>query len=220
MTSETATSRFVLIRHGAARAHDDGVVGGPKGCRGLNDLGRAQAEVLRDRIRETGELAPDVVLTSTLPRAIETAEIVASAFPVAVDPVADCDYCELHPGDCDGLTWDVYRNRYGEMTDPDLPMSPGGESLRTFDERVRAATAALLGRHRGRSVVMFTHGGYIAAACCYMLGAPGLAESHQRPFRLEPVNTSITEFVRNGDGSWTFLRYNDAAHLAMVRSTT
>jgi probable phosphoglycerate mutase len=220
MTPERISSRFILIRHGASRAADDGVVGGPKGCRGLNDVGRAQAEALRDRIAASGELAPDVVLTSTLPRAIETAEIVGAAFPIDVEPVADCDYCELHPGDCDGLTWDDYRDRYGEMTDPDVPMSPGGESLRMFDERVRDATAALLDAYRGRSVVMFTHGGYISAACCYMLGAPGLAASDRRPFRLEPVNTSITEFVRKGDRAWTFLRYNDAAHLAKVPGTT
>jgi broad specificity phosphatase PhoE len=139
MGDETPRTRLVLIRHGASRAHDDGVVGGSKGCRGLNDLGRAQAEALRDRLLATHELEPDVVLTSVLPRAIETAEIVGAAFASGIELVSDCDYCEIHPGECDGLTWDRFRERYGRVVDdPDQPMSPGGESLRTFDARVRA----------------------------------------------------------------------------------
>jgi probable phosphoglycerate mutase len=218
MDPATARTRLFLVRHGASRAHDDGVVGGIKGCRGLNETGRAQARALRDRVRAAGEIAPDVVLTSVLPRAIETAEIVGAAFSPAPEPVADCAYCELHPGECDGMTWDDYRDRYGEPTDPDVAMSPGGESLRTFDARVRAATAALLDAYRGRTIVMFTHGGFVSAACCYMLGAPGLADFDRRPFRLEPANTSITEFVTNDDARTTFtlVRYNDAGHLASV----
>jgi 2,3-bisphosphoglycerate-dependent phosphoglycerate mutase len=217
MPEAGSRTRFTLIRHGESRAHDDGVVGGPRGCRGLNELGRAQAEALRDRIDRTREVSPDVVLTSVLPRAIETAEIVGAAFPMTTDPIADCAYCELHPGECDGLTWDDYRERYGEIADPDVPMSPEGESLRSFDERVRTATNALLHTYRGQSIVVVTHGGFISAACCFMLGAPGLADFDARPFRLQPENTSITEFVSNGDdATWTLLRYNDAAHLASM----
>lgn len=188
----------------------------------MNDTGRAQAEALRDRLRTTVELVPEVVLTSILPRAIETAQIVGAAFSPAPEPIADCAYCELHPGECDGMTWDEYRGRYGEPSDPDALMSPGGESLRTFDARVRTATAALLDAYRGRTIVMFTHGGFISAACCYMLGAPGLADFDARPFRLEPANTSITEFAANDDGGTTFtlVRYNDAAHVASVPASS
>ena len=218
MGDEAPRTRLVLIRHGASRAHDDGVVGGSKGCRGLNDLGRAQAEALRDRLRATRELEPEVVLTSVLPRAIETAEIVGTAFASGIEPVSDCDYCEIHPGEGDGLTWDRFREQYGRVVDdPDQPMSPGGESLRTFDARVRRATAALLDAHRGRSVVMFTHGGFVTAACCFLLGAPGLADFAIRPFQLDPANTSMTEFSRDADGApWTLHRYNDAAHLSAI----
>ena len=92
----------------------------------------------------------------------------ATAFTSGIEPVSDCDYCEIHPGECDGLTWDRFREQYGRVVDdPDQPMSPGGESLRTFDARVRRATAALLDAHRGRSVVMFTHGGFVTAALLF-----------------------------------------------------
>jgi probable phosphoglycerate mutase len=210
-------TRLVFVRHGASRAHEDGVVGGPTGCKGLSDIGRSQAEALRDRVMVTGELAPDVVLTSVLPRAIETAEIVSEAFAPGIQIIADCDYCELHPGECDGLTWDAFRERYGNLQDPDVEMSPGGESLRTFDARVRRATASLVDTYAGRTIVMFTHGGFIAAACCSLLGAPGLADRDSRPFRLEPSNTSITAFANVAGGRWwTLERYNDAAHVASL----
>jgi 2,3-bisphosphoglycerate-dependent phosphoglycerate mutase len=210
-------TRLVFVRHGASRAHEDGVVGGPDGCKGLTAVGRAQAEALRDRVIVTDELAPDVVLTSVLPRAIETAEIVSEAFVPGIRTVSDCDYCELHPGVCDGLTWDEFRARYGSMDDPDVEMSPGGESLRTFDARVRRATASLIETYAGQSVVMFTHGGFISAACCYLLGAPGIADRDARSFRLEPSNTSITAFSSIVGGRWwTLERYNDVAHVASL----
>src|SRR4051812_23112762 len=74
---ESAT-RIVLIRHGESQCTVDGVVGGDRGCTGLSDEGRRQCGQLRERLLRTGELAgTDVVLTSVLPRAIETAELIA-----------------------------------------------------------------------------------------------------------------------------------------------
>ncbi|HZI36988.1 MAG TPA: phosphoglycerate mutase family protein, partial [Acidimicrobiia bacterium] len=74
-------TRLVLIRHGESRSTVDRVVGGHRGCSGLTDRGVRQAKALRDRLTETGELAAaTAVLTSVLPRAIETADIIAPAF--------------------------------------------------------------------------------------------------------------------------------------------
>ena len=71
---------MVLIRHGEAVCNVSGVCGGQLGCRGLTDRGRRQVEGLRDRLLETGELAgADVLYASVLPRAIETAELLAPA---------------------------------------------------------------------------------------------------------------------------------------------
>jgi hypothetical protein len=64
---------------------------------------------------------------------------------------------------------------------------------------------------------MFTHGGFVTAACCFLLGSPGLADFAIRPFQLDPANTSITEFSRDANGSpWMLHRYNDAAHLSAI----
>jgi broad specificity phosphatase PhoE len=54
----------------------------------------------------TGELGRvDALLASILPRAVETAELIAPALGLDPDSVdQDCDLCELHPGECDGMS--------------------------------------------------------------------------------------------------------------------
>jgi probable phosphoglycerate mutase len=205
------TTRLVLVRHGEARAGVDQVMGGPIGCKGLTDRGRRQAEQLRDRLARTAEIRPDVLLASTLPRAIETAEIVAGAFP-ELEIATHIDYCEQHVGECDGMAVDEYERRYGTFStfEPEQPISPGGESPRMFDDRVRRTTSAMVEQYRDQTMMLFTHGGFVYAATLFLLDAPGV---HEWRGVWEPArNTSLTVFVR-GDRRWVLNRYNDAAHL-------
>ena len=210
-------TRLVLIRHGESQAALDGVVAGERGCRGLSALGRRQAVALRDRLAATGEIQADVLLASTLPRAVETAELIAPALGVT-EIVQQCDLCELHPGECDALTWQEYDERYGVdmRADPYAPIAPGGESLAEFNVRVGRALATLADSHQGRSVVVACHGGVVMASMVAVLGLPA-----QRPTvaELNVVNTSITEWEQpTGDDApsrpWRLVRFNDAAHLA------
>jgi 2,3-bisphosphoglycerate-dependent phosphoglycerate mutase len=210
-------TRLVLIRHGHAQAAADQVIGGHKGCRGLSARGRAQAEALRDRWLAAGGVDADLLLTSTLPRAIETADIVGAAVR-APKREADGDVCEMLPGACDGMPWSEYQaNGWFDMAaEPDRPMSEGGESLSVFHERVAAAMRRIVRDHTGETVVIVSHGGFIVASSLELLGAPGY---HQRkPFHLEPENTSITEWLREDDDRnyWVFERFNDVAHLENV----
>jgi broad specificity phosphatase PhoE len=201
----------VLVRHGQARAFTEQFIAGHDGCKGLSDLGRNQAEALRDRLARSNEVQPDVVGASVLPRAIETAEI---ALPGAA-VVTDCDWCEQHVGAADGMTIDEFTRVYGGFNDADLdhPISPGGESARMFNVRVRRAVDALQARYRDQTVVLFTHGGFVAAATLYALGGPGLYEPGA-PSLGQAENTSMTVLVSDGGGRWSLGRYNDAAHLS------
>ena len=72
--------RLILVRHGEAHAGFHGPIAGRTGCAGLTAHGRRQAEALRDHLERSGRLVADVLLASVLPRAIETAEIIASAW--------------------------------------------------------------------------------------------------------------------------------------------
>ena len=69
-------TRLIFVRHGESQVTVNRVVGGPRSCIGLSDLGRRQAVNLRDRWTQTSEFTPDLVISSAYPRAKETAEIV------------------------------------------------------------------------------------------------------------------------------------------------
>jgi len=49
-------TRIVLVRHGESIVTVNRVLGGPRTCSGLSELGKLQAARLRDRIAQTQEL--------------------------------------------------------------------------------------------------------------------------------------------------------------------
>jgi probable phosphoglycerate mutase len=203
--------RLVLVRHGDAHAGLTGTIAGRTGCRGLTDLGRAQAELLRARL-SNGHLRADVLLASELPRAIETASIIAPA--LGFDEVQqDCDLCEVHTGDADGMEWTEYSRRFGHLdmaAEPDRRFAEGGDSWNSFHDRVRATLQRLATEHRDRTVVAVCHAGVITATLTVLFGLPA---DHSTP-RLVPANTGLTEWEFDGStGRWTLRTYNDASHL-------
>jgi len=205
-------TRVVLIRHGEATCNVEGVVGGPAGCTGLSPTGRRQAEALSARLVETGELAgAGALYSSVLARAVETGSIAAPGIGDGTAPVEDCDLCELHPGEADGLTWDEFRARYGEPdfdAEPDTVVAPGGESWSSFVARASGAVARVAGAHRGELVVLVCHAGVIESTLLAFLPvAPGRGR-----LGLPTEHTSLTEWELAG-GAWRLVRYNDAAHL-------
>ena len=213
-------THLYLIRHGESVAQVEGFLSGHDTCRGLSDLGRAQVTALRDRLVDTGEIQADVLLTSILPRAIETAQIITSAIG-GHEPVQDCDLCEIHPGDAEGLTWQEYQDRYWrDDYDPSKPGAPNGESWLDFNERVARTLRKYAEEHEGKTIVAAVHGGIIEASVNAFLDLP-LGHGKLSPL----VNASITEWVHRvpefgpqGSPRWQLVRYNDSAHLSALRA--
>lgn len=153
-----------------------------------------------------------MLLSSVMPRAVETAEIIAPALG-AIPLRQECDLCELHPGESDGLTWDEYRARYGDvdmLDDPTAPIAPGGESLVDFHGRVAGALRRVAEEHAGRTVVVVCHGGIVMSSFLTFFDLPV-----DRPMAAEVwvKNTALTEWVLGGSDRWRLVRHNDAAHL-------
>lgn len=211
-------TRLLLVRHGESVVTVRQIVGGEGSCTGLSDLGRRQAEALRDRIRREPRMRPEVVVSSTLPRALQTAQILAEAVPDAPMHV-DADLVEHRPGLADGVPFADFADRFGwfdHRAEPDRPMAPGAESLRQFHDRVIAALARVQEVHHGATVLVVCHGGVIDLAFRSFLG---LALSSN--LDLWTLNTSITEFVvPERTGRPVLRRYNDAAHLAGLPERT
>jgi broad specificity phosphatase PhoE len=204
--------RLILVRHGEAYAGLHGLVPGPRGCGGLTPHGRRQAEALRDHLCDTGRLRADVLVASLLPRAIETAAVIAPALGVTTF-AQDCDLCEVHTGDADGMPWEDYLGRYGSLdmvAEPDRAFAPAGESWNGFHLRVEALLGRLAQEHPGRTVVAVCHAGVISASLRVLLGISRAAIGA----RLHPTNTGLTEWDHEaGLDRWTLHTYNDAGHL-------
>jgi probable phosphoglycerate mutase len=203
-------TRLVLIRHGESVSTVERRIGGVRTCGGLSPLGRKQAEALAVRLARTGEIQADVLVSSTMRRAVETAEIIAPALgDLPFERIADLG--EHEPGeDCDGMTFDAFVERYGQpdwMGDPYLVGFPGGETIADFKHRAAKSLHQLAHEHESATVVVACHAGVIDVALRSFLNL-----SLTGGFELGTVNTSITELLHTGP-RWRLLRYNDAAHL-------
>jgi probable phosphoglycerate mutase len=118
----------------------------------LNDTGRAQAAT-------SGRLLArrdwDLIVTSPLSRARETAEIIARetglATPVEIDALV-----ERHYGDAEGLDYRTIEERYPNNADV-----PGRESREDVAARVLPAIMALADAHPEQNLVVVSHGGVI-----------------------------------------------------------
>jgi probable phosphoglycerate mutase len=204
--------RLLLVRHGDAHAGFHGVIGGERGCAGLTELGRTQAEALRDRFARSRSWRADVLLASVLPRAIETATIIAPGLGLEIGG-QECDLCEVHTGEADGLTWTAYADRYGSFdmeTEPDRVFAPSGDSWNTFHERVERILKRLAAEYEGRTVVAVCHAGVIMASMRLLLGLPQGSTSA----RLRATNTGLTVWEHDPSlDQWSLHTFNDASHL-------
>lgn len=209
-------TNLYLIRHGEAISATQGIIGNS----GLSPLGILQAERLRDRLAATKEIKADILISSTLHRAYQTAQIVAPAFGLPI--VLDDTIQELRPGEAEGMTIEEYKEAFGEVDfeiDPYHPMAPGGESWADFMLRVGSALHRITHEHEGKTIVLFCHGGVIDSSFLYFFQVSAWTIPAAHFFTR---NTSITRWRQDtieGKGKyWQLMKYNDAFHLHDIGS--
>ncbi len=206
-------THLYLIRHGEATTQ----MGESLHDYGLTPLGVRQAERLRDRLAASGEITPDVFIASTLPRARQTAQIIASAFkemPITFDDNVQ----ELHPGEAENMTVAEFREKFGGYhldEEPFRPVSPGGETWGQFVLRGGTALHRIITEHEGKTIVVVCHGGIIDISFIYFLGMESLRLPETR---FDTRNTSITYWnktapFQNRKPRWRLVRYNDDMHV-------
>lgn len=137
--------QFILFRHGQT---DYNLEQRLHGCLDitLNDTGREQAEALTEKLREYGV---EIIFSSHLSRAVETAKIAAEPLDI---PVEICDtFAEANLGDAEGMLWEDINKKYQDICatlfKPNVRMSdrfPNGESKEEITDRMFAAMMSLI----------------------------------------------------------------------------
>jgi broad specificity phosphatase PhoE len=155
-------TRFVLIRHGESTWNAAGRWQG-HGDPPLSRRGQEQARLLANSLLDEGI---EVIVSSDLRRAVETAGILGEA--IGVQPHLDARLRELDVGGWTGLTREEIAARAGpalvefESDDPEAPAG-AGECRRDIAERVGIACADIAAAHAGRSVAVVAHLGVARA---------------------------------------------------------
>lgn len=197
-----------LVRHAESRWNVEGRYQGHADS-GLTEEGRRQADRFGAAFAASVP-APEVVVSSDLPRVVDTARTYAELVgaEIRLDPALR----EMSVGDWAGLTFEeaavahpsiVARVAAGE----DLARGEGGETFAATRERVVAAlsraTADLPDTGGDHIIVVFTSGNPIRLATAHVLGIP--SPGHV-PLGA-PDNCSVTSF-RMREVHREVLRYN------------
>ncbi|HVM10224.1 MAG TPA: histidine phosphatase family protein [Acidimicrobiales bacterium] len=215
------TTRVILVRHAAPQHHVDGITGGPRGDGGITDDGRAQAERLAQRLAAAPWATAARLYASTLPRAIETAEIVGAALGSDSSSIKQhCGLCSYHfPPELDAIPvkelWSNQVPGAGVYT----AYEQGNEPWIGLLARSGAALFEIAQANIGATAIVVTHGEVVQASLVAFGELP-----IRRHFDLAVTPTSITEWTTEDDlldtgfphwrfPRWTLRRLNDAAHL-------
>ncbi|HEY7358010.1 MAG TPA: histidine phosphatase family protein [Ktedonobacterales bacterium] len=209
-------THLYLIRHGD---YQIGLEDGKYVDQGLTPLGVSQAERLRARLA-TGEIAAEVLLASTLPRARQTAELLAPALSLPV--TLDAELEEWHNED-GSLSPEEFAARAQAIPDGQMPFFrwvPGCENWLEFSIRADTAFNRIAREYAGKTIVIVCHANIIEASLAFFLGLSG---APLQRLNVLPGHTAITHWVKEPPmpgflSEWLLERYNDRSHLRDLAS--
>lgn len=196
-------TELILVRHGETEWNHSLKFQGQMDI-SLNERGFKQAKKAADYLSQE---KIDVVYSSDLKRAYNTAELIASYHKKKVK--IEKGLREINFGEWEGLSYKEIEKEYPILinkwyNDPTSVSPPGGEGLEDFQERIVNSINNILSRHNGERVIMVSHGGSIRVYLVSILSMP-----LKKYWSLEVYNTglSIIKF------------YNDCAILSLFNST-
>lgn len=159
---ESATADLVLVRHGETTWNRAGLIQGNSDEAVLTELGREQVRAVAARLVHSGV---DVIVSSDLIRATETARIIADvlARPLVLDvALRERSFGVLEGTPVADLAAEVTGIARGVVVD-DRVAPEGGESLFDLRRRVGIFVERAHVRWPSRRVLVVTHGGVIWA---------------------------------------------------------
>ncbi|MCU0919404.1 MAG: histidine phosphatase family protein [Burkholderiaceae bacterium] len=163
---------IILVRHGETALNAARIM--QPAATPLSERGQAQARAVAQRLARRGGVG--AIVSSDLPRAWLTAEAIAAALALPIQPSAllqERNFGDLRGRPYDSLGFDPLRMQHAP---------PGGESAAEFLQRVQQAFDDMLQRHQGLEgdLVVVTHGLLIRTLLSgpWLAGAGTLGDLH------------------------------------------
>jgi probable phosphomutase (TIGR03848 family) len=200
----------LFVRHGQTPTTGKQLPGRAPGLH-LAEEGQRQAKAVAARIAELPRV--DAIYASPLERAQETAEPIAAARQLTIEPLDDLVDCDF--GDWTGAELKALMKLPEWKTVQSYPSGfrfPRGESFAEMQTRMVSAVMGIVDRHKGGLVVAVSHADPIKAVVAHAVG------SHLDLFQRIFINTcSVTAIaysplgpvvltVNSTDGSLTQLK--------------
>jgi uncharacterized phosphatase len=177
---------IAFIRHGQTDWNAAGRMQGTSDIL-LNDTGRQQA---REAVDVLGAAGWEVIVSSPLQRARETAQIIADGLGIELGKTYDL-LVERSYGEGEGLTMNEILERW-----PDREY-PGLEPLDSVVARGRAALDQIADEYAGRNVVIVCHGTLIRYTLASLLEHP-----------IDQITNGSVSTLERTDAAWRVLTVN------------
>ncbi len=175
----------------------------------LTDMGRKQAQALAERWRNE-KMKFDLIISSPLERAKETAEIIASALDLKIEfePL----WLERDNGDFAGLTANEVRQNFQHPSFSTPYDSVGGDGEGDWELFLRAGQALHnLLKHEPAKYLIVSHGGMLNQVMHAVVGMAPQANNAGTRFRFG--NTAFAQLMYYPhQHRWAIDKLNDHAH--------
>lgn len=196
--------RLILVRHGETIENQKGITQGHIGGM-LSKRGLTQAKLLAKRL---SDIKIDLILTSDLKRAKDTAKIIAKLHPES-EFREDKRLRERNFGVYNGKPkGSAYKNLWQRKSFSYKPSK--GESFRDVIRRVKNFYREVLKNCSDKTILIVSHGGTILFLTRMILGRP--VERTIESAELQK-NTAMTDFKTNNKGLVKTLCLNCDKHL-------
>jgi broad specificity phosphatase PhoE len=204
-------TRVYLVRHGTTDWNKEEIFRGRLDCK-LNETGQAEARALAGYFKD---IPVEVIYSSPLSRATETAQVIAAAKGLRVLP--DPAFMDMDFGAWQGLPLKEVKEKYSDLyrvwrERPQAITFPGGENLAQVRARAREGLTRVVQDNPEKTVLIISHRVVTKVLICAVLG---LDDSHF--WQIQQDTTAVNCFQHNRSIFITSL-INDTCHLKSLHS--
>ena len=205
--------KVILIRHGETDWNTKQIFRGRKDIP-LNEVGLAQAKAVGASLKD---VQIDVVYSSPLGRALETAKILADSRSLEIE--LEEGFIDIDFGKWQGVSHEKVKEKYEDLYEmwlknPQMVTFPEGENLKDVRTRLMEALEKVIRKHPGKTLAIVSHRVLNKVLLCSILG---LELSHF--WHIKQDTCAINRFEYKDERFYLTL-LNDTCHLKKVEGAS